>query len=257
MKPFLQNLGGLLLLFCSVASSGQASSIERTIRESDSLFWIAYNQCDIEGMHAYIAEDVEFYHDKGGIQKGWKILAQTTRNNLCSRTGWRLRREETKGTTKMFPMESDGKIYGAILSGEHQFFVTEDGKPEYASGSAKFTHLWLVENENWKMSRILSYDHGAPHYLNKRTAISLSPKTLKQFQGKYDSKQGVITVSPKSGWLSLSLGGNVFEIFPESETVFFASDRDLTFEFVRSGTKVTRMIVRENGQIIENDPIVR
>ena len=51
-------------------------------------------------------------------------------------------------------------VYGAILSGEHVFYVRQKGKPEVLDGRAKFTHLWLLKDGVWKMSRVLSYDHG-------------------------------------------------------------------------------------------------
>jgi hypothetical protein len=44
----------------------------------------------------------------------------------------------------------------------------------------------------------------------------------------------------------LSIGSNTFKLHPESEAVFFSTDRDLTFEF-----KDDKMIVREYGKIAE------
>lgn len=168
MTPFLKNLAGLLLLFSSYTSTAQSSDIEQTIRKNDSLFWLAYNKCDIAGMRVFIADDMEFYHDKGGVQKGLRAFEETSRKNLCSSNNWQLRREAIQGSVRFYPMESNGKAYGAILSGDHKFFVTENGKPEQATGVAKFTHLWLLENGNWKMARIISYDHGPVPPLNSR-----------------------------------------------------------------------------------------
>lgn len=155
----LQILANTLLLFFGLSANAQNPGLERSIRENDSLFWIAYNQCDYEGMHEFIADDVEFYHDKGGIQKGWETFIQTTKKNLCERKNWKLRREAVPASYRIFQMEDKGKVYGAILTGEHKFYITESGKPEFYSGIAKFTHLWLLKNGKWKMSRILSYDH--------------------------------------------------------------------------------------------------
>ena len=36
-------------------------------------------------------------------------------------------------------------------------------------------------------------------------------------------------------------------LHPESENVFFTTARDLTFEFLKQGTKASTMVVREHG----------
>jgi hypothetical protein len=41
-------------------------------------------------------------------------------------------------------------------------------------------------------------------------------------------------------------------LYPESKTRFFSKERDLTFEFVKDPRgKVSKIIVRENGEIAE------
>lgn len=55
-------------------------------------------------------------------------------------------------------------MYGAIQSGEHQFFIREKGKEDAIGGQAKFTTVWTKKNGNWMMSDILSYDHGDPNH---------------------------------------------------------------------------------------------
>src|SRR5262249_421878 len=42
------------------------------------------------------------------------------------------------------------------------FYAQEKGRPEYLTSTAKFTHVWLLENGKWKLSRALSYDHQEP-----------------------------------------------------------------------------------------------
>jgi len=59
-------------------------------------------------------------------------------------------------------------LYAAIQIGIHQFYETTatKGQPllkknEKLVGKAKFTHLWILENNEWKLKRALSYDHSA------------------------------------------------------------------------------------------------
>jgi hypothetical protein len=57
-------------------------------------------------------------------------------------------------------MHANGKLYGAVISGEHLFYNTTKGGPEALAGRARFTHMLLLKDGAWKMSRVLSYDHG-------------------------------------------------------------------------------------------------
>lgn len=83
-----------------------------------------------------------------------------TKKNLCSNEHFRLRREAVAGSVQVFPLENDGSIYGAILSGEHVFYIWGKDRAEYLDGRARFTHVWLLQADGgWKMSRILSYGH--------------------------------------------------------------------------------------------------
>jgi hypothetical protein len=135
-------------------------NLSKTILSKDSIFWKGYNECNIQNMKQFLADDVEFYHDKGGITLGAEELMNTIKKNLCSNENFRLRRESVEGSLKVYPLENSGVIYGAILTGEHVFYVLEKGKPEFLDGLASFTHLWLLKDNVWKMTRIFSYDHG-------------------------------------------------------------------------------------------------
>lgn len=154
----------LVLLAVMAASILQAQSkydtLTRTILEKDRLFWTAYNSCDTVGFGNYVSDDVEFYHDKGGLTYGKAKLVNSITNNLCSNPNFRLRREAIPGTVTVFPLENNGVIYGAIMSGRHYFYINEPGKKEYRDGMARFTHVWQLNNGVWKMTRILSFDHG-------------------------------------------------------------------------------------------------
>jgi hypothetical protein len=52
--------------------------------------------------------------------------------------------------------------------------------------------------------------------------------------------------------LNLIIGDKKFLLLPETETTFFTTDRDLIFEFATdSSSKKRKMIVRENGKVVE------
>lgn len=235
------------------AQNKTADASLRAVTSLDSMFWRHYNSCNVEAMRNFFTDDIEFYHDKGGVINGLENFLTVSKRNLCSNDNFRLRREAVSGTVKVFPMKDGDKLYGAILSGQHVFYIIENGNEPRLDGLARFTHLWIQTEGGWKMSRVLSYDHGPAPYVNKRKEVALNEKTLKRYDGKYDAAQsGVCTISHTDGLLILSIGGNVFKLHPENETTFFSTDRDLTFEF-----KDDKMIVRENGKVVEEGKKVK
>lgn len=245
---------GLTLFFISTYSSLFAQtekSLSEIILNKDSLFWVAYNKCDTSNYHEFFTDDVEFYHDKGGITYGFASLLETSKKNLCSNSNFRIRRAPVPGTMKVFPMQQSDTIYGAIMSGEHLFYITENGK-ESLTGQAKFTHLWLLKDRQWKMARILSYDHGPATPVINKKQITLSEKALEKFTGKYMGAQsGAMSIASRNGTLILSIQDKTYSLLPETENRFFTKDRDLVFEFISTGKTVSKMIVRENGEVVE------
>jgi hypothetical protein len=251
----------MVLFLLPVVASAQSvekdetSRLNETILHIDSLFWRAYNNCHIDSMRLFFTDDVEFYHDKGGLTTTSEKLAESMKTGLCGREDWRLRREVVPGTLVVYPLKSNGKIYGAIQSGEHVFYIREAGKKEYLDGHARFTNVWRNTNGEWKMARILSYDHGPAAYRNQRKEISLPASRLKRLAGKYDSPHaGVMVVTPQDGTLTLTGKSFTATVYPETETMFFMKERDLQFEFVEEGRQVTKIIVHEKGNKVEEAP---
>jgi hypothetical protein len=148
----------LLLALNAPALAAESKPAEGALQQ-ESLFWAAYNACDVTSMSGFFAEGVEFYHDRGGPTMGKAGLTSTLQTALCGNPKSHLRREAVAGTVRLFPLSKGDAIYGAIVSGEHLFYVLDAGKPERADGRARFTHLWLLQDGMWKMSRVLSYDH--------------------------------------------------------------------------------------------------
>jgi hypothetical protein len=213
----------------------------------DSAFWAAYNVCDVAKMSNYFTEDLEFYHDKNGFTSSKATLEEAVRTGLCSNPNWQLRREEIKGTVKVFPMNN----YGALITGEHLFYINEGGKPEYLDGYGKFTHLWNFEGDVWKMSRIISYDHGPPPFINNRREVPISKSELERLAGNYSSSKAAATITAENNCLRLVMGDFQVVMVPESSTTFFVKERDLQFDFILEGIKVKKLLVYEKGNVVD------
>ena len=242
----------LFVVSLPVFAQNSKDNLSETILHEDGVFWDAYNRCDVEKMSQFFWPDVEFYHDKGGPTIGLSALTETFSKNLCGKPTFRLRREAIPETIHVYPLQKNGATYGAVLSGEHYFYINDNGKPEYRDGMAKFFHVWLLKDGTWKMARVVSYDHHEPPYENKRKEVVLPTSVLEGYVGKYRGPQsGTLVVSRDGNLLSLADGNKKYVLHPESENVFFTTDRDLTFEFVKEGAKVSKMVVREHGAVAE------
>lgn len=123
-----------------------------TIAHVDSLLFNAFNTRDLDKLKAFFSEDLEFYHDLGGVtnyKQNMEAFEKTFRSER------KLRRELIKASLEVYPI----KDFGAVEMGVHRFYATEKGQKEKLSSEAKFTQLWQNRNGVWKVTRIISYAH--------------------------------------------------------------------------------------------------
>ncbi|MBZ5856034.1 nuclear transport factor 2 family protein [Flavihumibacter profundi] len=120
-----------------------------TIVRLDSLFFNAYNTCtvNLDKYAAFYAEDIEFYHDKGGLMTSKKELVEATKKNICGK----VTRELVKGSIEVYPI----KDYGAIEIGLHSFHNNTEpsGAP---SKVGRFMVIWHNDKGSWKIARVVS-----------------------------------------------------------------------------------------------------
>jgi hypothetical protein len=125
------------------------------------LFSRGFNQCDTNQVRILTSEDFEFYHDQGGITNSVDAFIQSIAG-LCNML-YKPTRELEPESMEIHLLRQNEKIYGAIQNGKHQFFGEENNKPKYLTSTAAFTHLWILENGDWKLKRVLSYNHQVPN----------------------------------------------------------------------------------------------
>jgi len=59
----------------------------------------------------------------------------------------------------VFPLFENNELYGAIQTGDHEFYKIKDNVPTELEITAKFIHLWILEKNVWKLRRVFSYDY--------------------------------------------------------------------------------------------------
>lgn len=155
-RRFLAAVLAVATFACAAEGSNQpgADPLQETIAALDSAVFDAFNRCSEPGQlakHAsYFSEDVEFYHDTGGVTWSRDEMLANTKKNVCGH----FRRELVPGTLEVFPI----KGFGAIAQGSHRFCQFATGKCE---GLADFTIIWREQAGIWQITRVLSYGHRA------------------------------------------------------------------------------------------------
>lgn len=127
-----------------------SSPLYKEIFHMDSVLFNAFNSHDLDKMKTLFSTDLEFYHDKGGLTN-YSQNIEAFKENFSKISD--LKRELVSGTLEVYPI----KDYGAVEIGVHRFCHTENGKE--ICGNFKFVHVWQKKNGEWKLARIVSYDH--------------------------------------------------------------------------------------------------
>lgn len=116
-----------------------------TIAYLDSVFFNAFNTRNADKLKTLLSDNLEFYHDLGGVTDYNQNIDAFKKNFESER---KLRRELVKGTLEVYPI----KDYGAVETGTHRFYATEKGQQETLSSEAKFVHVWQKKMECGKLA---------------------------------------------------------------------------------------------------------
>jgi hypothetical protein len=148
-----------LLISLTKAQAQEKNALFQELKHQDSVFFErGFNRCDLDYLKNQVSDDLRFYHDQGGFQNKAQFL-ENTANNICGSPAQKPIRKVAPESLEVFPLYASGKIYGAIQTGVHHFYIRENGKKDLWTSTARFTHLWILENESWKLTEVLSYDH--------------------------------------------------------------------------------------------------
>ncbi len=121
-------------------------TLHDAILAMDKNYFDAYNTCDLETQASIYADDMEFYHDLGGLETDKDKLIQALKDNICDK----VTRQLVKGSMEVYPIAG----YGAVAEGYHTFFNKLE--PDAPQKPSKFITIWKDTEDGWKMSRIVS-----------------------------------------------------------------------------------------------------
>ena len=141
------------------AQSDESSDLFGELEQRDSLlFDVGFNTCDISQFESLVSDDFEFYHDQAGITNSKAEFISGIEDGLCT-LPYKPRRALDEGSMTVYPLKKNGLLYGAVQMGTHRFYAEERDGSEHLTSVARFTHIWLLDQGIWKLSRAFSYDH--------------------------------------------------------------------------------------------------
>jgi len=116
------------------------------IEAMDAEFFTAYNTCDLQLQGSIYSEDIEFFHDKGGLMTSKQDIIDGTEKNICGK----VTRTLIPGSLEVYPI----KDFGAIEIGYHKFFNNQE--PDAISHPSKFIIFWKKTGVDWKITKVVS-----------------------------------------------------------------------------------------------------
>lgn len=131
-------------------AAGGAEDLTVTVMRLDRELFDAFNARVLDRMMRSFAPDLEFFHDKEGLQT-YDVVRDAFAKLFAQDNG--MHREVVPGTVEVYPLPG----YGALETGRHRFCHREDGKEICATFS--FAIVWRQHDGKWEAARVLSYGH--------------------------------------------------------------------------------------------------
>lgn len=159
---FLAFFFALFLFSLTTSAKAQVpenSTLFKSVMALDSqLFDEGFNRCRLDVTAKLADDNLQFFHDKSGTQNRAQFLL-AMKNNVCGNPEGKPVRTLVAGSTKIFALENNGVLYGAVQQGEHRFHLkgTDTAKAGYTL--ARFTHVWILNKGQWQLKSAISYDH--------------------------------------------------------------------------------------------------
>ena len=116
------------------------------IVDKDKEYFDAYNACDMKTQESLYSEDIEFFHDKGGLNTSKQDILASIEKNICGK----VTRTLVSESIEVYPIAN----YGAVEMGYHMFHNNQE--PNAESKPVKFIIVWKEEGENWLITKVIS-----------------------------------------------------------------------------------------------------
>ena len=126
------------------------SELYRTIARMDSVYFNAYNNCDMDTQGRIYSDSIEFYHDGSGLESSKKDLLKVIKENICGK----VTRELVPGSLEVYPLPG----FGAVEIALHRFI--NHAEHDHVSEPSRFIVIWRHRDGKWQITRVISTHAG-------------------------------------------------------------------------------------------------
>jgi hypothetical protein len=156
MNKLFAGAAAACLMAAGAAAAGPVdparARLEAEITAADARLFGGLNNRDIAPMKEGFSPRLEFYHDRSGVTGYAENIAIFEKN---FRSPGRLRREAMPETVEVFPAGPNH----AMHIGKHRFCNKPSEQELEGCSVYRFAMVWEREDGQWKLLRVLSYDH--------------------------------------------------------------------------------------------------
>lgn len=132
--------------------TGEAERIWHAVMAADRRMFEAFNRRDAATLAAHFSDQLEFFHDRGGLAGKAQTMRQLAAN--FGRTDRTVRRELIEEGHEIHPLPG----IGAMQIGRHRFCSRDGDQPEQCSVYG-FSTVWQETAAGWQQWRVMSYGH--------------------------------------------------------------------------------------------------
>ena len=147
MKKSLIIVFLLLVSFSITAQVEKTSELYKTILALDKELFDAYNTCteNLEKHASFYADEIEFFHDAGGLSTSKKEIIESIKKNICGK----VTRDLVADSVEIHKIPD----YGVVVIGYHKFNNLIE---KSTSKPSKFILFWKHTDTNWKLTKVVS-----------------------------------------------------------------------------------------------------
>jgi len=115
-----------------------------------SVYFNAYNSCDMATQAAIYSDSLEFYHDANGLSTSKPAMLKALKDNICGK----VTRVLVPGSIEVYPIPN----FGAVEIALHRFINHQE--KDAVSKPDRFVVVWRHLNGKWQIYRVISLHMG-------------------------------------------------------------------------------------------------